>query len=46
MREFSPLRKNKPTLLRLPNTAYSYWEGPMRFTGSHAGRGYLELTGY
>jgi predicted secreted hydrolase len=27
-------------------TAYSYWEGPMRFTGSHAGRGYLELTGY
>jgi predicted secreted hydrolase len=27
-------------------TAYAYWEGPMRFTGSHAGRGYLELTGY
>lgn len=27
-------------------TAYAYWEGPMRFGGSHAGRGYLELTGY
>jgi predicted secreted hydrolase len=27
-------------------TAYAYWEGPMRFAGSHAGRGYLELTGY
>jgi predicted secreted hydrolase len=24
----------------------SYWEGPIRFTGSHAGRGYLEMTGY
>jgi predicted secreted hydrolase len=27
-------------------TAYAYWEGPIRFTGSHAGRGYLEMTGY
>jgi predicted secreted hydrolase len=24
----------------------SYWEGPLRFTGSHSGRGYLEMTGY
>ncbi len=23
-----------------------YWEGPIDFTGSHAGVGYLELTGY
>ncbi|SMX42326.1 lipocalin-like domain-containing protein [Maliponia aquimaris] len=23
-----------------------YWEGPVRITGSHAGRGYLEMTGY
>lgn len=23
-----------------------YWEGPLRFTGSHTGRGYLEMTGY
>ncbi len=24
----------------------SYWEGPVRITGSHSGRGYLEMTGY
>jgi predicted secreted hydrolase len=24
----------------------AYWEGPISFTGSHAGRGYLEMTGY
>ena len=24
----------------------AYWEGPVRITGSHAGRGYLEMTGY
>ncbi|MCC5964255.1 MAG: iron ABC transporter permease [Rhodobacteraceae bacterium] len=24
----------------------SYWEGPLRFDGSHSGRGYLEMTGY
>lgn len=24
----------------------SYWEGPVRITGSHPGRGYLEMTGY
>ncbi|WP_167646523.1 lipocalin-like domain-containing protein [Mameliella alba] len=23
-----------------------YWEGPVRVGGSHAGRGYLEMTGY
>ena len=27
-------------------TTFAYWEGPIRFTGSHAGRGYLEMTGY
>jgi predicted secreted hydrolase len=23
-----------------------YWEGPVRISGSHGGRGYLEMTGY
>jgi predicted secreted hydrolase len=23
-----------------------YWEGPVQFSGSHKGRGYLEMTGY
>ena len=27
-------------------TQGSYWEGPVRFEGSHKGRGYLEMTGY
>ena len=27
-------------------TAFPYWEGPIRFSGSHAGVGYLEMTGY
>ena len=27
-------------------TSVPYWEGPVRFDGSHAGRGYLEMTGY
>ncbi len=27
-------------------TAFAYWEGPVSVTGSHAGRGYLEMTGY
>ncbi|OAF02237.1 iron ABC transporter permease [Bradyrhizobium centrolobii] len=27
-------------------TGFSYWEGPIRFTGTHNGVGYLELTGY
>jgi predicted secreted hydrolase len=28
------------------NTTISYWEGPVRVTGTHPGRGYLEMTGY
>ncbi|WP_292532005.1 lipocalin-like domain-containing protein [Methylocystis sp.] len=24
----------------------AYWEGPIRFSGSHRGEGYLEMTGY
>ena len=27
-------------------TSFAYWEGPISFRGSHAGVGYLELTGY
>lgn len=27
-------------------TAFAYWEGPIRFTGTHTGEGYLEMTGY
>lgn len=27
-------------------TAIPYWEGPIRFQGSHSGEGYLEMTGY
>jgi len=27
-------------------TSVPYWEGPISFTGSHQGRGYLEMTGY
>lgn len=26
--------------------SFAYWEGPVTVTGSHAGRGYLEMTGY
>ncbi len=25
---------------------FPYWEGPIRVTGTHAGRGYLEMVGY
>ena len=25
---------------------FKYWEGPVRLSGSHAGEGYLEMTGY
>ncbi len=28
------------------NLSISYWEGPLRFGGTHRGRGYLEMTGY
>ncbi len=27
-------------------TSFPYWEGPIRFGGSHEGLGYLEMTGY
>ncbi len=27
-------------------TSFPYWEGPISFSGSHDGVGYLELTGY
>ena len=27
-------------------TRFSYWEGPVSFTGTHRGVGYLEMTGY
>lgn len=27
-------------------TSVPYWEGPIRVSGSHKGRGYLEMTGY
>ena len=27
-------------------TEIAYWEGPIQFTGSHSGNGYLEMTGY
>jgi predicted secreted hydrolase len=27
-------------------TSYAYWEGPIGFSGSHSGVGYLEMTGY
>ncbi len=27
-------------------TAFPYWEGPVRVSGSHSGMGYLEMTGY
>lgn len=28
------------------DTSFAYWEGPVTVTGSHTGRGYLEMTGY
>jgi len=28
------------------DTTVAYWEGPVRVTGTHTGRGYLEMTGY
>jgi predicted secreted hydrolase len=27
-------------------TQIPYWEGPIRFAGSHIGKGYVEMTGY
>ncbi|MGI3210139.1 lipocalin-like domain-containing protein [Roseovarius tibetensis] len=28
------------------DTSVPYWEGPVHVSGSHSGRGYLEMTGY
>lgn len=28
------------------DTSFPYWEGPVTISGSHQGRGYLEMTGY
>lgn len=28
------------------NLSIPYWEGPLQFSGSHSGSGYLEMTGY
>ena len=28
------------------DTRFKYWEGPIKFSGSHPGIGYLEMTGY
>ena len=28
------------------DTAFPYWEGPIRISGTHDGMGYLEMTGY
>ncbi|MEM9013020.1 MAG: lipocalin-like domain-containing protein [Pseudomonadota bacterium] len=28
------------------DTSFPYWEGPVRFEGSHSGVGFLEMTGY
>jgi predicted secreted hydrolase len=28
------------------DVSVSYWEGPIRMSGTHSGRGYLEMTGY
>ncbi len=28
------------------DTAFPYWEGPIRISGTHEGMGYLEMTGY
>lgn len=46
-----PARALDVTLTALNDAAWMatltpYWEGPVAITGSHAGRGYLEMTGY
>ncbi|PRY24925.1 putative secreted hydrolase [Aliiruegeria haliotis] len=28
------------------STSFPYWEGPVMISGTHSGRGYLEMTGY
>jgi len=37
----TPLNPNSAMPLSTP-----YWEGPVQLSGSHAGTGYMELTGY
>jgi len=37
----SPLNPNSAMAL-----STSYWEGPIKLSGSHTGMGYMELTGY
>jgi len=39
--EISPVNDNAKMPLSV-----SYWEGPVTFSGSHSGEGYMELTGY
>lgn len=39
--ETAPLNANSWMATRFP-----YWEGPISFSGSHQGEGYLEMTGY
>jgi predicted secreted hydrolase len=39
-------RLDQQELLSATQLTPSYWEGAMRFTGSHNGVGYLEMTGY
>ena len=41
----SPLLEDQELDARA-STGTLYWEGAVRITGSAAGRGYLELTGY
>ncbi|MEO7993537.1 MAG: lipocalin-like domain-containing protein [bacterium] len=33
-------------LVTTESTGITYWEGPIRTAGTHAGHGYLEMTGY
>lgn len=39
--ETSPINANS-----FNSTSFAYWEGPIVIRGTHAGRGYLEMTGY
>lgn len=39
--EVSALNRRAKMPLSIP-----YWEGPVRFSGTHSGEGYMELTGY
>lgn len=39
-------RLNTSEMVTKQSTGVTYWEGPVAITGSHTGRGYMELTGY